>query len=139
MRAGWPAATKWAVINLSQQILHHFCGVQVLNEGHQHQLAVHQLRLLERFFGNGVAEKYALQIHIDDFCQMRLFDLVVQPRLGSIVRQLTHSAHFYAISRAALPIELASPSLCLRLQCRNALIRRHADQGFAARRRGPSA
>ena len=56
----------------------HFWRRQFGHVGHQHQLGVHELCLLERLFVDGAAEQIALEIDLDYFCQMRLFDLVVQ-------------------------------------------------------------
>ena len=49
---------------------------------------------------------------------MRLFDLVVQPRLGATVGELAPAAGLTTV----LPVKLAGPRLCLSLQGGNALL-----------------
>ena len=60
-----------ASLNIGQCLvaLHNFCGRQVRHVGHQHQLAVHQLRLCQGGLIYRVGEQIALEVHFKDVRQ----------------------------------------------------------------------
>ena len=73
--------------------------------GNQQQFSIHEFSLSLCGFINGVAEQVGLQVHLDDARQMRFTDLVIQPRFGTAVGELSAPADNARI----LPIEFAHP------------------------------
>ena len=73
--------------------------------GGEQQFAVHQACMRERAFVDGVRERLALGVDAHDARQMRLDDLVIEPRPGAAVRELAPARGLAVV----LVVEFADP------------------------------
>ena len=72
-----------AALDVGQRLVapHHLVGGHVLHVGHQHELAVHQLRPGQRDLVDLVGEQLGLQVDPDDARQMGIAHLMEEARL----------------------------------------------------------
>jgi hypothetical protein len=103
-----------AALDVGQALVahHDLGGRQVLDVGHQQQLAVHGPRTRQGHRVDVVGEQLGLEVHADDARQVGVCDLVEEPRLGAAVGELATAVYGAGI----LAVELARQVRGARLQ-----------------------